>query len=128
MTGTAEEGIKDQYRTYVETFNREDAAGVSQLLAYPAMMGGPGHSPMSIPDAAAFQRLIEGTFAAFKAKGWIRSQIDSMEAVATAGDNGVLAATFSRYRADGSLLEADRGHYIMTKRDGRWWIIGAIVG
>jgi hypothetical protein len=125
---TAEEGIKNQYRTYVETFNREDATGVSQLLAYPAMMGGPGHPPSSIPDAAAFARLIEGTFAAFKAKGWVRSQIDSMEAVATAGDNGVLAATFSRYRADGSLLEADRGHYIMTKRDGRWWIIGAIVG
>jgi hypothetical protein len=128
MTESAEEGIKQQYRTYVETFNREDAAGVSQLLAYPAMMGGPGHPPMSIRDAASFERMIEGTFAAFKEKGWVRSQIDSMEAVATAGDNGVLAATFSRYRADGSLLEADRGHYITTKRDGRWWIIGAIVG
>jgi ketosteroid isomerase-like protein len=128
MTESAEDGIKQQYRTYVETFNREDAAGVSQLLAYPAMMGGPGHPPISMPDAASFERMIAGTFAAFKEKGWVRSQIDSMEAVATAGDNGVLAATFSRYRADGSLLEADRGHYIMTRRDGRWWIIGAIVG
>ena len=128
MSESAEEGIKQQYRTYVETFNREDAEGVSKLLAYPAMMGGPGHPPMSMPDAASFARMIEGTFAAFKEKGWVRSQIDSMEAVATAGDNGVLAATFSRYRADGSLLEADRGHYIMTRRDGRWWIIGAIVG
>jgi hypothetical protein len=128
MAAGAEEGIKNHYRTYVETFNREDAAGVSRLLAYPAMMGGPGHPPMTVPDAAAFQRLIEGTFAAFREKGWVRSRIDGMEAVATAGDNGVLAATFSRYRADGSLIEADRGHYIMTRRDGRWWIIGAIVG
>ena len=128
MMGVAEEEIAEHYRTYVETFNREDAAGVSQLLAYPAMMGGPGHPPKSIADAAAFERLIAGTFAMFKAKGWVRSQIDSMEAVATAGDNGVLAARFSRYRADDSLIEADRGHYLMTKRDGRWWIIGAIVG
>lgn len=128
MTESAEDGIKNQYRTYVETFNRQDAAGVAALLGYPAMMGGPGHPPMSMPDAASFERLIEGTFAAFREKGWVRSQIDSMDAVATAGDTGVLAATFSRYRADGSLIEADRGHYIMVKRDGRWSIVGAIVG
>lgn len=128
MSGTAEEEIKAHHRLYVEIFNREDAAGVAELLAYPAMMGGPGHPPQMIPDKAAFQRLIEGTFAQFKANGWVRSQIDSSEAVATAGDTGVLAATFSRYRADGSLIEADRGHYIMVKRDGRWSIIAAIVG
>lgn len=128
MAESAEEGIKAQYRTYVETFNRQDAAGVAALLAYPAMMGGPGHPPRTMPDKLSFQRLIEGTFAQFKANGWARSQIDSMHAVATAGDTGVLAATFSRYREDGSLLEKDRGHYIMVRRGGRWSIIGAIVG
>lgn len=128
MADAAEDEIKAHYRTYVETFNREDSAGVAELLAYPAMMGGPGHPSKTVPDRQAFQRLIEGTFEAFRKNGWARSRIDSMQAVATAGDTGVLAATFSRYREDGSLIEADRGHYIMIKRDGRWSIIAAIVG
>jgi ketosteroid isomerase-like protein len=123
---TAEAGIEAIYRTYVDTFNREDAAGVARLLSYPAMMGGTGSSPIMIPDEAAYQRLIEGTFEQFKAKGWVRSQVDKLQPVATAGDTGVLFANFSRYRKDGSLLETGSGHYVMLRRDGRWSIIAAI--
>ena len=124
--GAAEAGMEALYRTYVETFNREDAGGVAKLLSYPAMMGGPGHPPMTIPDALAYQRLIEGTFQHFKAKGWVRSQIDRMDAVATAGDTGVLVANYSRYRRDGSMIESGNGHYVMRRSDGRWSIIAAI--
>jgi hypothetical protein len=123
---TAEARIEALYRTYVETFNREDAAGVARLLSYPAMMGGTNHPPIAIPDEPAFVRLIERTFEQFKAKGWVRSQIDRLQAVATAGDSGVLLANFSRYRRDGSLLESGSGHYVMRRSEGHWTIIAAI--
>jgi hypothetical protein len=123
----AEVAIEAHYRAYIETFNRKDAAGVARLLAFPAMMGGTGHPPMRIPDATAYQRLIESTYQQFRAKGWVRSQIDGMEAVVTAGDTGVLAARFSRYREDGGIIEEGGGHYVMVRRDGEWRIIAAIV-
>ena len=124
---TAEEGIAAIYRSYVETFNTGDGAAVAALLAYPVMVGGSGHPPICIPDAPAYQRMIEDTFRQFKAMGWIRSQIDSIETVATAGDTGIVAAHFSRYRADGSQIERGSGHYVTIKRDGAWRIVAAIV-
>ena len=123
---TAEAAMEALYRSYVETFNREDAAGVARLLSYPMMVGGPGHPPIAIPDQLSYQRMIEGTFQQFKAKGWVRSQIDRLQAVATAGDTGVLVAFFSRYRRDGSLIESRNGHYVMRRSDGKWGIIAAI--
>lgn len=125
---TAEEGIAAIYRKYVETFNTQDGAAVARLLAYPVMVGGSGHPPGSIPDEAAYQRMIENTFEEFKKLGWVRSQIDRLEAVATACDTGVVAAWFSRWRADGSKIEEGNGHYVTVKHDGEWKIIAAIVG
>ncbi len=124
---TPDEGIAGIYRRYVETFNTGDGAAVAALLAYPVMVGGSGHPPICIPDAAGYQRMIEDTLRQFKEMGWVRSQIDRIEAVATAGDTGVVAAHFSRYRADGSMIADGSGHYVTVKRDGEWKIFAAIV-
>ena len=71
--------------------------------------------------------MIEGAIAHFKTKGWVHSQIDRLDAVATGGDTGVISADFSRWRADGSLIERDSGHYITRIIDGEWKIVAAIM-
>lgn len=125
---STEEGIAAVYRKYVETFNTGDEAAVARVMAYPVMVGGSGHPPISIPDEAAYQAMIEHTLAEFRKLGWTRSQIDRIEAVATACDTGVVAAWFSRWRADGSMIEEGRGHYITVRQNGEWKITAAIVG
>lgn len=125
---TREQDIADAYRRYVEMFNTGDGAAVARCMAYPVMVGGSGHPPATIPDEAGYAAMIENTFAAFREKGWVRSQIDRIEAVETARDTGVIAAWFSRWREDGSKYEEGSGHYIAVKQDGEWKLTAAIVG
>ncbi|MDG2004180.1 MAG: nuclear transport factor 2 family protein [Novosphingobium sp.] len=124
---TPEEGIADVYRRYVTAFNTGDGAKVARVMAYPVMVGGSGHPPGTIPDEAGYQAMIENTFVEFRKLGWVRSQIDRIEAVSTAGDTGVVAAWFSRWREDGSQIEEGNGHYIAVKQDGEWKLTAAIV-
>jgi ketosteroid isomerase-like protein len=127
MTGGGVEAeLEALYRHYVDTFNHEDSAALAQLLAYPAVGGG-NAPPQVYREPSDFQRMIEGTFAHFKANGWARSGVDSTEGVATAGDTGVVRAVFSRYRRDGSIYESGSGNYVMRRLDGRWKIIAMIV-
>lgn len=121
------DGIAGAYRNYVETFNTGDGAAVARLMGYPVMVGGSGHSPGTIPDEAAYQHMIENTFEHFREKGWVRSQIDRLEAVAAGGDTGVVSAHFSRYRADGTMIENGSGHYVTRRIDGNWKIVAAIM-
>jgi ketosteroid isomerase-like protein len=123
---TAEAELEATYRTYVEIFNREDSAALAQLLAYPAVGGG-NASPQVYKEPVEFQRMIEGTFAHFKAKGWARSQVDSTEGVVMAGDTGLVRAVFSRCRADGGVYESGSGNYVMRRIDGRWKIVAMLV-
>lgn len=122
-----EDEIANAYRRYVETFNTGDGAAVARVMAYPVMVGGSGHPPGSIVDEAGYAEMIDNTFAAFREMGWERSQIDRVEAVATARDTGVIAAWFSRWRADGSMIAEGSGHYIAVKVDGEWKLTAAIV-
>jgi ketosteroid isomerase-like protein len=124
---TPEQGIADAYRRYVEAFNTGDGAAVARIMAYPVMVGGSGHPPGTIADEAGYAAMIENTLAEFRTRGWARSQIDRLEAVETAGDTGVVAAWFSRWRADGSKIEEGNGHYIAVKQDGEWKLTAAIV-
>jgi len=121
-----EEEMAALYRKYVDIFNKEDAVSLAQLLAYPAMGGG-GGTPHTYNSAREFEDMIKGTWANFRTKGWVRSQVDRTEPVLTAGDTGVVRAEFSRYRADGSMYESGSGHYVMRKLDGRWSIIAMVV-
>jgi ketosteroid isomerase-like protein len=123
---TAEAEMEALYRTYVEIFNREDSAALAQLLAYPAVGGGPA-SPQVYKQPVDFQRMIEGTFAHFKANGWARSRVDSTEGVLMAGDTGLVRAVFSRCREDGGVYEAGSGNYVMRRIDGRWKIVAMLV-
>jgi hypothetical protein len=122
----ADPGMEAVYQDYVATFNREDGAGVARLLSYPVVVEGTDRPPEVIPDASSYQRMIEAVFAQFKARGWARSQIDRLQSFLMAGDTGVLVAHYSRYRADGSLLETGHGHYVVRKSGGRWTICAAL--
>lgn len=122
-----ETGIADAYRRYVDAFNTGNGAMVAQRMAYPVMVGGSGHVPGTIPDEASYAAMIENTFTEFRKKGWARSQIDRIEAVATANDTGVIAAWFSRWREDDTMIEGGNGHYIAVKQDGEWKLTAAIV-
>ena len=123
---TAEAKIENLYRTYVETFNRGDAAGIAQLFSFPAMMGGHGHPPMAVPDAATYVRMIEGTLDQFRSRGWARTEIDRLQTVVTAGGTAFLVTDFTRYRGDGSVLDGGSATYVMLCSEGRWSIIAAM--
>lgn len=123
----AAEGIAQIYRDYVDTFNTGNCAAVARLMGYPVMVGGSGHPPATIADEAGYAAMLENTLEAFRKTGWVRSQIDRLEAVETAGDTGIVGAWFSRWRADGSKIEEGSGHYVTRKIDGKWRIIAAIV-
>ena len=123
---SAEAEIEQLFRTYVETINRQDVAGVARLFSYPAMMGGIGHPLMAVPDEGAYRRLIEATLEGFRARGWARTGIDRVQAVATAGGTGFVQAHFTRYREDGSVVDGGSATYVVLHKDGCWTMIAAM--
>jgi ketosteroid isomerase-like protein len=126
MSGSAEAEIEQLFGAYVDAINRQDVAAVARLYSYPAMMGGIGHPPMTVPDEAAYRQIIEATLGQFRERGWSRTGIDRVQAVATAGDTGFVAADFSRYRSDGSVVDRGSALYAVVRREGRWSMIAAM--
>ena len=122
-----EEEIADVYRRYVDAFNTGEGTAIARVMAYPVMVGGSNHPPSTIPDEAGYAAMIENALTEFRKIGWARSQVDRVEAVATADDTGVISAWFSRWRADGTKIEDGHGHYMATRRSGEWKIFAAIV-
>jgi len=127
MAGNSdEEALAECYRSFIETFNRGDGAEVARLLGYPYMVGGSGQVTQVTPDEPTGRAMFANAFGRMKAGGWARTQIDHLEAVALGGDTGVVAADFSRWRADGSKLDCGSGHYIARKFGGHWKIVASI--
>lgn len=59
-----------------------------------------------------------------QAREWARSAWDYVECIDAGPGKVHFRVQFSRYRADGTLIEAYRSFYIVTLLDGRWAIQG----
>ena len=55
-----------------------------------------------------------------KARGWVRGGIDRFTAWTFADDLAMVLVDFTRYKADGSVLDAGRACYTV-RRDGKAW-------
>jgi len=55
-----------------------------------------------------------------KARGWVRGGIDRFTAWAFTDDLAMVLTDFTRYKADGSILDAGRACYTV-RRQGKAW-------
>jgi hypothetical protein len=108
------------YRSYIETFNRGDAAGMLPYLAIPFVMV-TGATATSFDDEKASVALYERIYAGMRADDWSHSSVDMLE-ISPAGANGaILIVTAARHRKDGSVMTRGKACYsLLREPDGRW--------
>ena len=104
---------------FMAALNRYDAAGMDACMHFPhpriadgkvVVYDKPGNNPMDL-----FDRLK-------KADGWSHSKWDARELVQHNAAKAHWKVSYTRYRADGSVIGAYESLYILTKVDGRWGI------
>ena len=114
------------YDTYFSTWNRKDIDALADLFAFPAIVGGGGRAPATIPDAASYRARMQMLLVDLESRGWAISILDEMHVGLMAGDTGVITIRYHRERADGSLIEAGTSSYLTRKIDGAWKIVGML--
>ena len=60
---------------------------------------------------------------ALKQRGWVRSEVDSLEAWALADDLGMIIPDITRRKADNSVLDQMRGIYTARRSGNSWQFI-----
>ena len=103
---------------YMAGLNRGDEAAVNAACNFPhvRLAGGkvvvwPNHGDFKLED-----------FRARAGDGWARSQWDERTPIHVGSDKVHLKVSFSRWRADGSLIGRFETIYIVTLQDGHWGI------
>lgn len=117
---------EELYDTYFSTWNRKDVDGLSDLFAFPLIIGGGGRAPVTVPDAATYRDRMRGLLADLEARGWTKSILDELHVGLMAGDTGVITIHYHRDQADGTLIESGTSNYLTRKIDGQWKIIGML--
>jgi len=116
------------YNDYIESFNRQDIEGSSRFFAFPWVIDSAAHGSHVLRDAAAHIQMFTQASAQVRAQGWARSGVDQLKAFPTGHDTGLLVSDFTRYRADGSVLESRRGHYTVQRGATGWKILSIVEG
>jgi hypothetical protein len=103
---------------FTAAFNACDVAGMDAELHFPHTMlagaeplvwRGPGQHPQDL-------------FASLKALGWAATRYEAREPVLAADDKVHVVVTYTRRRADGSILSEHRNLWVVTRLRGRWGI------
>lgn len=113
--------LREFYEAYVEQFNRADAAGLNQSYDFPWSFVC-NSKVMTVADEAAGLAFFEDVFAQLRARGWVRSTIENIEAYGTWKDGCTMIVGYRRLGATGETLEAGNACYLMRRADGRWKI------
>jgi hypothetical protein len=104
---------------FMGALNRYDAAGMDRCMHFPhpriavgkvVVYDKPGNNPMDL-----FDRLK-------KDDGWSHSRWEKREIVQFSDSKAHFAVSYTRYRADGSVIGTYDSLYILTRVDGRWGI------
>jgi len=110
------------YRGYIDAFNREDVDHFAGCFAMPYGWVNGEKGLGAVADEGAHQGFFSRIMIDLKARGWARSGIDQLKMWAYADNLGMIVADYTRYKADGSILEYGRACYTL-KRDGKSWKI-----
>ncbi|HKV53369.1 MAG TPA: hypothetical protein VJN94_01895 [Candidatus Binataceae bacterium] len=124
MAGTEQitKELEAFYKSYIDSFNREDIDLFSEAFAYPYawITGGQGLSQCA--SESDHQRGFGKIMVALKDRGWARSATDRLKTWAFAEDLAMILADVTRYKTDGSVLERVRACYTV-RRDPKGWKI-----
>ena len=106
---------------FMDAFNAADTKAASGCLNYPHARVGAG-SNLVISETADDQ-MSGNFFDIFRERtGWNHSCWDLREVIQSSETKVHLKVTFSRYRADGSLIGTYPSIWVMTEQDGHWGI------
>jgi hypothetical protein len=104
---------------FMDALNAYDSAGMERCMHYPhpriavgkvVVYDAPGSNPMDL-----FDRLK-------KEDGWSYSRWVKREVIQCNDDKAHVALSYTRFRADHSVIGTYESLYILTKMDGRWGI------
>lgn len=119
--------LKKFYGTYLDRWNRKDLDALTDLFAFPMVVGGGGREPLTLPDAQAYLDRTRAIMADIESRGWARSVLDEIDVGLMAGDTAVLTVHYHRSREDGARIEGGTTNYLTRKIGGQWKLVGMIV-
>jgi hypothetical protein len=100
------------YKGYIDAF--------SEAFSYPYAFVSGERGLSACANESDHQRFFGKIMIDLKARGWVRSAIDSLKAWVFADGLGMILADYTRFKADGSVLEAGRACYTV-RREGKAW-------
>ncbi|HXD91547.1 MAG TPA: hypothetical protein VNU00_10870 [Candidatus Binataceae bacterium] len=110
------------YKGYIDAFNREDVDHFSDCFALPYAWVTGERGLTTVANEGDHQSGFSRVMINLKERGWVRSAIDRFKAFVLADNLGMIVADYTRYKTDGSVLEAGRACYTL-RRDGKSWKI-----
>ena len=119
--------VETAYQAYIALFNREDAAGFVNCFCYPHAVLTGEQGMLMTTTAADHQRFHAKIMTDLHGRGWGRSGIDHLQVWPLSDSLALLAADFSRYKTDGSVLEKGRAIYTLRDESGTWTILTLMV-
>ncbi len=115
--------LESFYRSYIAAFNREDIDAFSETFTYPYAWVSGRHGLSECRTESDHQSSFGKIMADLKHRGWVRSDIDQLNAWPLAEDLAMILADVSRYKSDGSVLERVRACYTLRRDAGTWKIV-----
>jgi hypothetical protein len=115
--------LESFYRRYIDIFNGQDTEQLIGCFAHPygAVSGSRGFVPVAGVDE--HRKSLLRAMLALKSRGWVRSEIDSVKAWPLSHRLGMIVSDVTRYKANGSVLEALRACYTLCRDDAAWRIV-----
>jgi hypothetical protein len=107
--------------SFMDAFNAADAKTARECLNYPHARVGAGG--VLVINETADDQMPGDFFNIFRERtGWSHSCWDLREVIQSSESKVHLKVTFSRYRADGSLIGTYPSIWVMTDQNGHWGI------
>jgi hypothetical protein len=119
-TETPEQAGLRTLDAFMAAFNARDVEAWIATLNFPHVRFASGKVAV-YENAAAFRNDFE--FASFAQQtGWSRSEWTERKLVQAGPDKAHFAVSFTRFRADGSVLAKFESLYVITRLNGRWGV------
>jgi hypothetical protein len=111
------------YRGYVDAFNRQDPDRVVGCFAIPYGWVTGERGLAAITNEGDHRNGFSRLMLELRQRGWVRSGINLLKTWALSDNLAMTLADFTRYRADGSMLENGRACYTALRDSDSWKII-----
>jgi ketosteroid isomerase-like protein len=116
-----EDAIRQTLQAYEQAWSRHDAHAVAGFYFEPAMRVSKA-GPVVRPTQADQENFFDGYLRGFVARGYDRSEWESLEVRLLDAQTGLASGITVRYRADGSVLERVAVTYSLWSTEKGWKI------